>query len=124
MGAAVAERQAPLSTTEKGRAGEDLAVSHLQGLGYQLIARNVRAAGAEIDIVAREGPLLCFVEVRRRKKTLDALVSVDARKQRRLIRAATAYIARLRPMPRCRFDVVVVGPEGIRLVRGAFEARP
>lgn len=120
----MAERHAPLSTTEKGRAGEDLAASHLQGLGYQLIARNVRAAGAEIDIVAREGPLLCFVEVRRRKKTLDALVSVDARKQRRLIRAATAYIARLRPIPRCRFDVVVVGPEGVRLVRGAFEARP
>lgn len=120
----MAEGRAAPSTTEKGKVGEDLAAAFLQRQGYELVARNVRAAGAEIDIVAREGPLLCFVEVRRRKKILDALVSVDGRKQRRLIRAATAYLARLPAMPRCRFDVVVVSPDGVQLVRGAFEAAP
>lgn len=101
-----------------------MAVAYLQRLGFELVARNVRAGGAEIDIIAREGPLLCFVEVRRRRRTLDALVSVDGKKQRRLVRAATAYLARLRSVPRCRFDVAVVGPDGIELVRGAFEASP
>ncbi|MCC7071246.1 MAG: YraN family protein [Deltaproteobacteria bacterium] len=118
----MAERSAVRSTTEKGRAGEDLAVAHLEREGYQVLARNVRTKGGEIDIVAREGPLVCFVEVRRRKQTLDALVSVDAKKQRRLTRAATAWLASQAQVPRCRFDVVVVSNAGVTLVRGAFEA--
>ncbi|MBI1948302.1 MAG: YraN family protein [Deltaproteobacteria bacterium] len=112
------------STTAKGRAGEDLAVAHLERQGYVVVARNVRAGGGEIDIIAREGTLVCFVEVRRRARVLDALVSVDAKKQRRLVRAATAWLARQRELPRCRFDVAVVTPAGIELVRGAFEAAP
>ncbi len=120
----MAEPRTRLSTTEKGRAGEELAAAYLRSLGFVVVARNVRAGGGEIDIIAREGPLLCFVEVRRRQRALDALVSVDARKQRRLVRAATAYLAHLRVVPRCRFDVAVVGPSGVALVRGAFEASP
>ena len=120
----MAEPRAADSTTAKGRVGEELAAAHLQRLGYVVVARNVRAGGGEIDIIARDGPLLCFIEVRRRRRVLDALVSVDARKQRRLVRAATAYLTRLREVPRCRFDVVVVGPAGVELVRGAFEAAP
>lgn len=116
------ERSATPSTTAKGRAGEDLAVAHLERQGYQVLARNVRTAGGEIDIIARDGALVCFVEVRRRKQALDALVSVDAKKQRRLTRAATAWLAAQPAMPRCRFDVVVVSSAGVALVRGAFEA--
>lgn len=120
----MSERREAASSTAKGRAGEDLAVAHLERVGYVVLARNVRAAGAEIDIVAQEGPLVCFVEVRRRRRALDALVSVDAKKQRRLVRAATAWLAQQRVLPRCRFDVLVVSAAGVELVRGAFEATP
>lgn len=112
------------STTHRGRAGEDIAVLHLKREGYTVLERNVRCAGAEIDIVAREGDLLCFVEVRRRTRRGDALESVDARKQARIARAALAYLQRLSPTPRCRFDVVAVSHGRAHLVRAAFEAAP
>ncbi len=116
------DRTGARSTTAKGRAGEDLAVAHLEREGYQVLARNVRTAGGEIDIIARDGALVCFVEVRRRARAFDALVSVDPKKQRRLTRAASAWLAAQPAAPRCRFDVVVVSAAGVALVRGAFEA--
>jgi putative endonuclease len=118
------------TTTETGRRSEDLAVLHLVREGYVVLGRNVRTKGGELDIVATDGELLCFVEVRRRAQTADALRSIDARKRARLVRAAAAYLRDELPpgraAPRCRFDVVVVhrtaAAERVELVRGAFEA--
>jgi putative endonuclease len=114
-----------VTTTSKGRAGEDLAVLFLERTGYAIVGRNVRAGGYEIDVIARDGDVLCFVEVRRRKRTDDALASVDGKKQARVARAASAYLAKSfgpAAMPRCRFDVVVIAANRVDLVRGAFEA--
>lgn len=112
-----------MTTTSKGRAGEDLAVLHLERVGYVIVGRNVRAGGGEIDVVARDGEVLCFVEVRRRKRTDDALASVNGKKQARVVKAAAAYLAGMAgATPMCRFDVVVVAGDRVDLVRGAFEA--
>lgn len=104
-----------------GRRGELLAAEHLRRAGYRLAASNFkiavgRARGgavveAEIDIVAYEGPVLCFVEVKTRRSDWFAApeANVDLRKQRQISRAARAYL-RLTGQTRApyRYDVVSV----------------
>jgi putative endonuclease len=97
-------------------------VLHLEREGYVVVERNLRCAGAEIDIVAQDGDVLCFIEVRRRARAGDALMSVSETKRARITRAASAYLQRRRIAPRCRFDVVAVAGERVHLVRAAFEA--
>lgn len=95
-----------------GRAGEALAARFLERRGYRIIGRNVRADRVEIDLIARRGSLLVFVEVKCRRSTRQgsAAAAVDAAKQRRLRRGAAAWLA-LEPAHRrrarhLRFDVV------------------
>jgi len=90
---------------------------------------NVRFPVGEIDLVATEGPILCFVEVRSTSSLQwgGPLASITDRKRRRLIRAAHWYLARCRHRPeQMRFDVVAVSWQHVRptveLVRGAFDA--
>jgi putative endonuclease len=109
------------TTTVKGRRGEDVAVLVLEREGYVVVARNVRVGRDEIDVVANDGDVLCFVEVRKRDRFDDALRSVDAKKQSRISRAATKYLATIpRPWPVCRFDVVIVAKDRADIVRNAF----
>jgi putative endonuclease len=100
--------------------------------GLTLLARNFRAKTGEIDIVARDGAYLAFIEVRRRSNTryCGAAASVDRRKQQRLLRTAQLYLQRrpeLANLP-CRFDVIAfeprqsVGEPEIRWIRAAFTA--
>lgn len=99
---------------ERGRAGEDLAVQHLQAHGYRVIVRNWRAGNSlrgEVDCIAWQGRTLCFIEVKTRT-SLDygaPQESVTPAKQRQLSRLANAYISynRHAEVP-CRFDVVEV----------------
>jgi putative endonuclease len=115
------------STTTRGRSAEALAAQYLQAQGYRILARNYRARGAEVDIVAEEGDVLCFVEVRSRRSSAcgDPLETVDHRKQARVIRGARHYLAARGAGDRAvRFDVVgiVLEPSRtLRLLRGAFE---
>ncbi len=111
----------------KGKFGEEEAVRWLLGQGYEIVERNVVNKGGEIDIVAREGETLCFVEIKARSNKAfgPAIAAVDARKQRRISRAAALYIAvkRLHNAP-CRFDVLGLDREGggwrYTLIRNAF----
>lgn len=112
-----------------GRAAEDAACEELRRSGYRILDRNVRLAGAEIDIVAREEDTLVFVEVRSRSSRLrgSPLETVGAEKQSRIARAASAYLARCSAYGGAvRFDVVGVdwvrGRSACTLVRGAFDA--
>lgn len=115
------------SPTARGRRAEQLAAQHLQDQGYRILEQNYRARGAEVDIVAEEGEVLCFVEVRSRRSAAfgDPLETVDRRKQARVIRGARHYLALRRCGERAvRFDVVGIVHEPsptLRLVRGAFE---
>ncbi|HEY7862461.1 MAG TPA: YraN family protein [Thermoanaerobaculia bacterium] len=97
--------------------------------GYRILERNLRLAGAEIDLIAEEGGVLCFVEVKGRSGERFGLPedAVDAEKRRRIVRAAEAYLLRLGDASRtCRFDVVRVrvGSGGTRvdILRDAFGA--
>jgi putative endonuclease len=93
-----------------GAEGERRAADHLKGRGYRIVARNVRAGGVEMDVIARRGPLLVFVEVKtRRSRSFGSPEeAVDARKRARLIRGATAWLHENgRGVRRARFDVIV-----------------
>ncbi|HZC47245.1 MAG TPA: YraN family protein [Candidatus Acidoferrum sp.] len=110
-----------------GRRGERAAEKYLRRSGYRIVARNFRAAGAEIDVVAMDGATLVFVEVKTRRSR-DAGApeeAVDERKQTRMRRAAEAFARRYRSNDiEMRFDVIAVDASGkrleIELLRNAF----
>ncbi len=110
----------------RGEAAEELAARFLAAQGLAILARNYRTRLGEVDIVAREGAVLVFLEVRLRSWAAwgGAAASVDARKQRRIVAAARHFLSRLRAEPPCRFDVLTLdGPAGSPAwIRGAFEA--
>lgn len=114
--------------SDLGRKGEELAAAYLDQLGYQIVAanftvpvgrnRNDAVINVEIDLVAYEGPVLCFVEVKTRASDWFAspIANVDLRKQRQVTRAARVYrrMFGLAAEP-YRFDVVsIVLPEEFR----------
>ncbi len=97
---------------ERGRLAERTAARLLRRHGLQIIRRNYRCRLGELDIIAREGDCLVFVEVRQRRHTRfgGGLASVDARKQQRLARAA-AHFLQCHPQWQswpCRFDVIAL----------------
>ena len=117
---------------EKGRAGELLAVSFLEARGVEILTRNFRCPIGEIDIVARDGATIVFVEVRSRSGKSHGLPqeSVSYLKQRRLTRLAQWYLKKYRlERQSARFDVIAVtletggGAPGLRWIPNAFEAR-
>jgi putative endonuclease len=78
-----------------GRAGEQRAAAHLRARGFDVLDRNWRTAGGEVDVVARRADALVFVEVKTRTTDGfgDPLEAVDARKRARLWRLANAWCA-------------------------------
>jgi putative endonuclease len=112
-----------------GEAAEALAARHLAAQGLRIVARNHRVRGAEIDLIARDGAVLVFIEVRmRREGALEgahggALASIDRRKQARVALAAQHYLARFDPAPPARFDVLLLDngdPPQIAWLKDAF----
>lgn len=112
---------------QRGPIGETIAAVYLSRHGYRVLDRNVRTRRGEIDLVARRGDELVFVEVKSwRRVPLEGLEhAVDRRKQQRIISVARSYAAR--HAARCRglrqrFDVILVrGGEVAHHVEGAFE---
>jgi putative endonuclease len=111
-----------------GQQWERLAEKHLKKAGYRILDRNVVLRVGEIDFVARDGKTLCFIEVKGRHGTEfgGPAAAVTAEKQRRIYRAAEAYLQRRRPARKaCRFDVVAILDQGgeprVEILRGAFE---
>jgi putative endonuclease len=111
------------STYLRGRAGERRAVAFLEGRGYQIVEKNFRCRAGEIDLVAREGGDLVFVEVRTRADARrgSALETVRAPKRAKVARVAEAYLAMRSPaFSSCRFDVVGITGDDIELIKDAF----
>lgn len=112
------------STRDKGRAGEDRAAIFLSARGLEIVARNVIAAGVEIDLIVRDGETLVFVEVRGRRDARlgHPFETVDARKQARLRRGATGWLVAndLWERVATRFDVVALVGDDIEWLRNAF----
>jgi len=93
-----------------GRYGEELAARHLAARGYEILARNWRCEAGELDLVARDGDCLAFVEVRTRRGVAlgSPEESVTPAKQARLIALAEAYIQAYGWPGNWRIDVVAV----------------
>ncbi len=114
-----------------GQKAEDLAARHLKRRGYKIVARNYRTRAGEIDIIAREGHHLVFIEVKGRQSTRygSAKAAVTPRKQRQVAKMALWYLKETDQMgAKARFDVVAVtqkdGNVAIEIVRNAFQLSP
>jgi putative endonuclease len=107
-----------------GRTGEDLALAHLERLGYELVARNHRTRWGEIDLVVHNGEALVFAEVKTRRASGSGRGPWEAlheRKRAQVRRMAAAFLSDVQDRPRStdlRFDAigVVIDARG-RLVR-------
>jgi len=112
-----------------GQRGEAIAAGFLRLRGYRILARNYRSPAGELDLVARQGDTVVFVEVKtRRTRTFGPPeLAVDRHKQRTLTRVAQHYLLqhRLHGVS-CRFDVVTVDMGGVlprvHHIPGAFDA--
>lgn len=106
-----------------GKSGEQAAVDELQRRGYAILDRRYRTARGEIDIVARDGDTIVFVEVKVREtgECGTAAEAVTPQKQRRLAYMAADYLARhgLMDQP-CRFDVVAIDAGVVTVYPQAF----
>jgi putative endonuclease len=111
-------------------AGDDwerLAERRLEAAGYRILERNFRTRTGELDLVAEENGVVCFVEVKGRRGTGFGLPAeaVTGEKRRRIFRTAEAWLAReRREGTACRFDVVAIletdaGPQ-VEILRDAF----
>ena len=117
----------------KGSGGEaeEAACRFLERAGFAIAERNHRVRGGEIDVVARAGGLLVFVEVRSREDAAFGAPeeSVDLAKRRRIVRAARAYLSTVPPATwrEARFDVIAIEGRGdaavLRHYPGAFDAK-
>ena len=108
-----------------GLSAESRAAALLIAKGYRIVARRFRSPVGEIDIVARRGRALIFVEVKARGRLEDAAEAVIVRQQRRIIAAAEAWLASHPDDVNCdiRFDVMLVAPRSLpRHIVAAFDA--
>lgn len=109
---------------EAGSLGEEIAVRYLRELGYKILFTNWRFKHLEVDIIAKDGDILAFVEVKSRKSKAFGLPHefVDWHKQKNLIRAAEAFIAMKSYEGEIRFDIVSVflTTSEVELIKDAF----
>jgi putative endonuclease len=93
-----------------GPRAEALAAQYLMRQGLTIVARNFRTRFGEIDLIAKDGSTLVFVEVRMRSSTSfgGALESITAQKRARMIAAARGYLAMIGGEPACRFDAILM----------------
>jgi putative endonuclease len=111
------------TTIATGAANEDVAETYLRRRGYRIIERNFKTKIGELDIIAREGGALCFVEVRSRATTTfgDAIESVNHVKRARVSRMAQLYLTWRNPeFDVARFDVLGITGDRITLIRDAW----
>ncbi len=95
----------------KGRVGETIAAEHLKNRGYRIVGKNYYARGGEIDLIAFDGRILVFVEVKARRDDRfgTGAEAVTSAKQERMVKAAMQYIMEYGYENfQCRFDVVEI----------------
>ena len=109
----------------RGEQAETLAADFLRGKGLRIAVRNYRSRYGEIDLIAREGATVVFVEVRSRASDAygGAAASITAAKRKKLLKTARHYLAGITPLPQCRFDALLITgePPRIEWIRNAIE---
>jgi len=121
----------PEARRAQGDAAEERACRHLGGAGFTIVERNYRTKSGEIDIVARKGDVLVFVEVRSREVPDFGTPeeSVTPAKRRRIVAAARQYLSNVPPSSwrEARFDVIAIEGSGaaaaLRHYPAAFDAK-
>jgi len=120
-----------MTRSNLGKIGEALACNYLRRCGYFILDRNYRTKIGEIDIVAQDGKVLVFVEVKTRRSDAYGLPeeSVSTKKMHKLTRLAQLYIRNKRRYnSEARFDIVSIlmpdrfGKRSIKLIKNAFLA--
>jgi putative endonuclease len=109
-----------------GRRAEQLEILFLRARGYRIIGRTYIVRGGEIDIIARRGSALAFVEVKARPRLEDALIAITPAKRRRMSVAARHWLGANEWAMRCslRGDLVAIAPWRMpRHLVGAVELR-
>lgn len=108
-----------------GSAGEEVAVKLLALNGYSVIERNFRTRTGEIDIIAKDGEYLCFIEVKKRTDTVSGYPeeAVTPYKIKQIQKTALFYLSknRISPDTPIRFDVLVILAERYKILRNAFD---
>ncbi len=106
---------------QHGAEAESIACSLLTQQGYRIVERNFRCRAGELDIVAVDGDVLVFVEVRSRATGRFGGATVGRSKQQQVSRVAAIYLALRKPVARrMRFDVVTVTAGAVNLIRDAW----
>lgn len=118
------KRKSAENRRQKGFQYEKLAAAYLQSQGYQILEHNYYCHPGEIDLIAKDGRYLVFVEVKYRSSGISgsALEAVDARKQQRINRCAQVYLKHhgISFETPVRFDVVAVDGTRVTLIKNAF----
>lgn len=117
------------SSREIGLLGEDIAARHLKALGFSIVCKNFRSRFGEIDLIAKDGDTIVFVEVKARRNQSfgRAIEQVNKAKQRKIMKVACAYLASTGDYAsEVRFDVLAIdmlpgGVKRVELIRGAFD---
>ena len=111
---------------QRGASAEADAAQLLLDAGYRIIERNFRCKAGELDIIARDGEILVFVEVRSRADDAHggAIEMIRRGKQRRVARVAACYLELAAPaFDECRFDIVAITAGEAILLKDAFRVR-
>jgi putative endonuclease len=118
-------RERRRNAERSGRLAELLVRLAYSLAGYQVLETRFRAPGGEIDLIARRGRLLAFVEVKLRRDPDAAIFAVSAKNRRRLESAAASFLS-LRPHFAefaVRYDIAAVSGWRVRLIKDAWRAR-
>ncbi|WP_028448642.1 YraN family protein [Chitinibacter tainanensis] len=106
----------------KGQAFETQAAEFLQAQGLRIVARNWQCRQGEIDLIAFDGPMLVFIEVRMRRSTRfgGAAASITPAKQARWWASAQQYLQQLPQVPPCRFDAICIEGEALHWIKNCI----
>lgn len=108
----------------RGVAAEQRAAEYIAAQGLTLLARNWRCRFGEIDLIAKDGKTLIFIEVRARSNPNfgGAASSIGAAKQGKLIRSAQMYLQTISPLPPCRFDAICIDGDHLSWLKDCIQA--
>ncbi len=116
-----------MDNKQRGQIGEDLAVRHLQNQGYHILERNWRYSHAEVDIIAMDGEILVFIEVKTRSNTHFGQPEdfVSTKQADRLAKVANVYMEHIQHDWEIRFDIIAIlhtdhTTAQINHIKGAF----
>ncbi len=106
-----------LKAWQRGRSAERIAAWALRLRGYRILAERYKTSSGEIDLIARRGGTVVFIEVKARGTVAAGLEAISPRQQRRIRSAAETFLARGYGPSRCRFDAIVISPGPLGLPR-------